>query len=84
MSKIKHLLSDWNAMRIFRLVMALIFGLGYVNTNEIAFLVVSLVLLVFALLNVSCPGGSCSAPQQNNDDLKTNFDIKEYKPNKDK
>lgn len=60
MEQIKKYFSKWDIARIIRLLLALAFGAGYFFTKETIYLFASTILGLQAILNISCPGGSCS------------------------
>ncbi|MDP3443545.1 MAG: hypothetical protein Q8T08_11865 [Ignavibacteria bacterium] len=62
---IKSYVSGWSFTRILRLILAGSALAAYFSTNEQLYLVVGLFLGVQAILNMSCPGGSCEAPAKN-------------------
>ncbi len=60
MEQIKKYFSEWNLSRIIRLVMAIALLFGYFSSKETIYLFAAGLLGLPAILNISCPGGSCA------------------------
>lgn len=60
MERIKKYFSEWDATRIFKLVLGGAMALGYVSTKESIYLFGGIMFLTQAVFNIGCPGGSCS------------------------
>jgi len=67
MEAIKKYFREWDFTRIFRLVLGLAMGVGYLSTKESIYLVGGLILTVQAVLNIGCPGGACAVPTPKDD-----------------
>jgi hypothetical protein len=52
----RTLLTNWNAMRLLRLVLGIIVLVQGVNNTEVLYLVLGGILLLMALANVGCCG----------------------------
>jgi len=80
MKQIKKYFSGWDTSRIIRLVLGVALGIGYFYTRESIYLFGAIILSLQAVLNISCPGGSCSTGSVK--DEKPLMKIKEYEPKK--
>ena len=80
MERIKKYFSEWDAMRIFKLVFAVVLSIGYFSTRDNIYLFGGIMFLIQAVFNIGCPGGSCSAnvPKSNQPIIK----VDKYEPNK--
>lgn len=83
METIKKYFAAWDAARIIKMVLGMTLAFGYVSTGDNIYLFGALFLSVQAILNIGCPGGSCSTNVPNNNDKQVmKFD--KYEPNKEK
>lgn len=80
MRRIKNYFKSWSTTRIIRLVLAGALLIAYYYNRELIFLFAGIILATQAVLNISCPGGSCSANHQR--DEKQKFEFKKYEPKK--
>ena len=80
MEQIKKYFSAWGALRIVRLVLAVVLAVAYYYNNETIYLMGASILGLQSILNISCPGGSCSTSAQKIDEPIVK--VKEYKPQK--
>jgi len=80
MKQIKNYFTGWDTSRIIRLVLGVALGIGYFYTRENIYLFGGIILSLQAVLNISCPGGSCSTGSTK--DEKPLMKIKEYEPKK--
>ncbi len=78
MKQIKNYFKNWGLARIIRMVLGGSLAIAYSYNNETIFLFASIVLLLQAAFNMSCPGGSCSTYTNNTE--KPIIEIKKYKP----
>lgn len=78
MEQIKNYFKNWGTGRIIRVVLAVGFVIVYYYNREYMFLFVGLVLLVQAVFNISCPGGSCGTTYKSDEQPKMEF--KKYEP----
>lgn len=78
MEQIKKYFSDWNLSRIIRLVLSVALAAAYFSNKETIYLFGSVILGLQAILNISCPGGSCATDTTKNQEPIVK--VKEYKP----
>ena len=78
MKTIRKYFKDWNVVRIIRLVLSLLLLGAYFNDRQPVFLMVSALLGMQAVLNISCPGGACSTTTKPTQ--KQVMNIKKYEP----
>lgn len=74
------LFQKWDLVRIIRFSIGVLFALIALFSSEYLFLLPAAVLVLQALLNLSCCGVSgCSVPEENQNEPDLRRDIKEYK-----
>jgi len=78
MKKIKQYFSNWNYFRFLNLVIGVISISAYISTKENIYLVAGLFLSIKSVLNISCPGGSCTVNNIKNEG-KQAMKFEEYK-----
>ncbi|MEI8085490.1 MAG: hypothetical protein WCG93_04660 [Paludibacter sp.] len=78
MERIKKYFSEWDAMRIFKLVFGGAMTVGYISTKETIYLFGGIMFLTQALFNIGCPGGSCATNTPKSD--KPIIKIDKYEP----
>jgi F0F1-type ATP synthase assembly protein I len=78
MKTIRKYFKDWNVVRIIRLVLSLLLLGAYFNDRQPVFLMVSALLGMQAVLNISCPGGACATTAKPTQ--KQVMNIKKYEP----
>jgi len=80
MKPIKDFFKHWGATRVIRLVLAGALGIAYSYNRELIYLFAGILLGLQAVLNISCPGGSCSTPVRKED--KEVIKTEKYEPTK--
>jgi len=75
----RNLLRNWDAVRIIRLLIGLAIGVYSVVAGEYVFLILAGLLIVQALMNVSCCAGGSCAPAQRREEEVYRGQIKKYK-----
>lgn len=83
MNNIKKYFQSWDFTRTLRMVLSVILMAAYFATKESLYLAVSVFLGIQAILNLSCPGGTCttSVPQNKEKQL---MEFEKYEPSKNK
>lgn len=74
----KKYFSNWNLVRISRVVLAVCLFLAYHFDGESMYLFVGIMLITQAVFNLSCAGGSCVAP--NPQETKPIIKVDKYEP----
>lgn len=80
MERIKKYLSAWDVTRVVRLVLAGALAVGYFYNKETIYLMGASILGLQAILNISCPGGSCSTSTSKTSDPV--IKVEKYDPKK--
>jgi len=80
MKQLKNYFSGWDTSRIIRLVLGVASVIGYFYTRENIYLFAGVLLGLPAVLNISCPGGSCGTSAVNEE--KPVVKLKKYEPKK--
>ncbi len=78
MEQIKKYFRGWGAPRIFRIVLAVTFGIVYYYDRQNIWLIFAILFAVQAVFNLTCPGGSCGT--NTGSDRKPTVEVEEYKP----
>lgn len=60
MERIKKYVTEWDVIRIFKLVFGGAMVMGYYSTKESIYLFGAIMFLTQAVFNIGCAGGSCS------------------------
>ena len=60
MKQIKKLFKNWDASRIFKMVLSAALLISYYYNRENFFLFMAIMFGIQAVFNIGCPGGSCS------------------------
>lgn len=71
----------WDAMRIFRLIAGIGIGIYAISSKEYVFFFLAGMLLIQAILNISCCGASGCSTSKNSKQVYKDV-IKTYKPGK--
>jgi hypothetical protein len=80
MELIKNYFKGWGAIRIFKIILAVVLGIGYYNYRETIYLFGAIILASQAVFNITCPGRSCETPIRKDD--KAIIKTEKYEPNK--
>ena len=80
MKQIKEYFRSWNSIRFIRVFFAIVLFAAYLSNQEPLFAFVGVMLLLQAIFNMSCPGGSCGTTSAKID--KPLIKVDEYKPQK--
>ncbi len=83
METIKKYFTAWDFSRIIKLVIGLALLTGYFSTKESMYLIGAIFFSTQAVLNIGCPGGSCTTNVPK-DDEKQVMKFDKYEPNKKK
>jgi hypothetical protein len=83
MEIIKKYFKAWDLSRIVRMGIGVSLMLGYFSTKESIYIMGGLIFMVQAVLNIGCPGGTCTTNTPAEKDKQVmKFD--KYEPNKEK
>jgi len=80
MKQLKDYFKKWDISRIIRAVLGGLLLTAYYFNKENLFLFVGIMLAFQAVLNISCPGGSCRTGVDKN--TKPIVEVKKYEPEK--
>lgn len=83
MNNIKKYFAAWDFTRFFRLGLGVLMLIAYFSTKESLYLAVSIFLSMQAILNLSCPGGTCATNVPANKDKQV-MEFEKYEPTKKK
>lgn len=81
MKRIKNYLQNWDNTRLIKLILSLVLFAAYSIYPIQLLMAFAVILSVQAVLNLSCPGGSCNVPVKKN--TETTIKTEEYNPKND-
>lgn len=81
-SIIKKLISGWDFMRTFRLILSISMFFGYLSSKENIYLIGALFLGFQAVFNLGCPGATCQTSVKESEIKPVQFKELELKDDK--
>lgn len=76
MKQIISYFKNWSATRIIRVIFAGVLGIAFYYNHEYLYLFIGVILIIQAIFNISCPGGSCETTSKS--DKETAIKFKKY------
>lgn len=75
MKKLREYFGKWNASRLLRLVLGVIFALAYIFEGQAFYLLLAIFLLVQAVMNVGCGCATSNCETASSETKTTNYDF---------